>query len=127
MTGRMVCFLVHILIPLQQRDCNNTALDSHVEHLVRHLNATIHKTVRYETETFYEIAVCDEDTVALLRDFPTPFSVLKIDFLQNKQNLFTYRKHHSPPRIPLLKNIYWLAKSTERWKLPTSHVQYQTI
>ena len=122
----MVCFVVHLLLPLQDREYNNAALERRVEHLTHHTNAIVWKTERYENQRYYQIRVCDEDTVTLLRDFPTPFSVLQIDYLHSGENLYTYRKHHSPPRIRLLKNIYWWAKSTERWKLPILNVLSQT-
>jgi hypothetical protein len=122
----MVCFVIHILLPLHTRTANNAALERRVEHLLHHTNSLVWKTVTLKNQKYYQIRVCDEDTVSLLRDFPTPFTVLQIDYLQSGENLFTYRKHHSPPHIPLLQEIYWLAKSTERWKLPISNVELQT-
>ncbi len=124
--GRMVCFVIHILLPLQSRDSNNAALQRRVEHIVDHANASLWKTLLLKDQTYYQIRVCDEDAVIILRDFPTPFTVLQIDYLQSGESLFTYRKHHSPPHIPLLQKIYWLAKSTERWRLPISNVELQT-
>lgn len=111
----MVCFVVHILLPQRPRTCNNVALQRQVEHLIRHQNGQLCREEEVETSKYYEIRVCDEDTLALLRDFPTPFTVLKIDYLQSGENLYTYRKHKSPPRIQLLKSIYWSAKSAERF------------
>lgn len=122
----MVCFVVHILLPKKPRACNNIALQRQVEHLVRHQNGHLCREEDLESSKYYEIRICDEDTIALLRDFPAPFTVLKIDYLQSGENLFTYRNHKSPPRIPLLKTIYWSAKSTERWNLPISNELSQT-
>jgi hypothetical protein len=124
--GRMVCFVVEILLPVQQRECNNAALQRRIEHLAHHTNASIWNMIRYDDQNYYQFRVCDEDTMTLLRDFPTPFSVLQINYLHSNENLYTYRKHHSPPTVTLLKQIYWLAKSTERWKLPIWNVQPQT-
>lgn len=124
--GRMVCFVVDILVPYHQRESNNIALDRRIGHIARHTNSSIWASKLYEDQKYYQFRVCDEDAITLLRDLPTPFSVLKIDYLQSGENLFTYRNHKSPPHIPLLKQVYWLAKSTERWKLPIWNVQSET-
>lgn len=122
----MVCFVVHIVLPLQPRNSNNAALERRVEHIARHANATLCSKVNLDHMLYYQYRVCENDTITLLRDFPTPFSVLQIDYLQSGENLFTYRKHKSPPHVPLLKQLYWLAKSTECWNLPTLNALPQT-
>ena len=122
----MVCFSVHILIPEPGRESNRLALERRIEHLVDHCNGQVCQMVPLENQQYYDIRICDEDTVGLLRDFPTPFTVVKVDYLQSGENLYTYRKHCPPPHVHLLKQIYWLAKSTERWRLPILNVLPQT-
>jgi hypothetical protein len=112
----MVCFALDIVVAIP-RGGNMGAVERRVEHLVRHCDADQTKQVLSDNSISYSIRVCDESTVALLRDLPQPFNVSKIDLLATGENLYTYRKHHEPPRIPLLKDVYWLAKSTERWKI----------
>lgn len=122
----MVCFVLHITQPLKDRECSNVALERRIQHLARHCNAHLSASIEVGRTKEYEVKVCDEDTVAFLRDFPIPFAVNKIDVLHSKYNLYTHRQHHSPPQIPLLKDIYWLAKSTERWHTPISNELYHT-
>jgi hypothetical protein len=122
----MVCFSVHILIPEPGRESNRIALEQRIQYIVKQCTGQVYKILSLENQQYYEIRTCDEDTVSLLRDLPTPFTVVKVDYLQSGENLYTYRKHCSPPRIHLLKQIYWLAKSTERWRLPISNVLSQT-
>jgi hypothetical protein len=122
----MVCFSIQIFIPQQQRESNNAVIHQKVKQICKYMNAEIMKEEQQSTLKFYEIRACDNDTVGLLRDLPTPFAVGRIDFLHFNTNLYLHRKHHAPPRIPLLKDIYWLAKSTERWKLPIWNVPLET-
>ena len=122
----MVCFTVHIALPQPGRESNTLALERRIEHLVRHCNAQITQEQEIDKQRYYEIRVCNEDGVSLLRDFPSPFTVLKVDYLHTDGNLYTYRKHCPPPRTTLLKQVYWLAKSTERWRLPILDVLPQT-
>lgn len=122
----MVCFVLHITQPLGNRECNNVALERRIQHLAHHCNAQLSASIQVGRTKEYEVKLCDHDTVAFLRDFPIPFAVNKIDVLHSNYNLYTHRKHHSPPQIPLLKDIYWLAKSTERWRTPISNELYQT-
>lgn len=65
--------------------------------------------------THYKICVCDEETVALLRDLPQPFSVNQITFKRTGGTLYVFKHHKQPPPIPLLRDVYWMAKSAERW------------
>ena len=122
----MVCFRIHLCFPPSKRESSNSALQSRIEHIIRHSNASITGFIEYRGIQEYQISICDEETVALLRDLPTPFAVSNIDILHSNINLYKHRQHQSPPRIPLLQNIYWLAKSTERWQTPISHELSQT-
>jgi hypothetical protein len=115
--SRMVCFSIELLVPKSERDYGNRAVLRRVEHLLRHCNTNYEKVKETESFWLYLVQICDEDAVTLLRDLPTPFNVLAINILHTKENLYTYRKHRSPPPILLYKKVYWLAKSTERWKL----------
>ncbi len=117
----MVCFEVEITLALSQR-VNQGALERRVEHVVRHCNADLRKVSQTDFAIDYTIRLCDEETKTLLRDLPTPFNVKRVTILRTKSPLYTYRNHHVPPQIPLLQDIYWLAKSTERWKILESQV-----
>lgn len=122
----MVCFSLQIFIPQQKRQFNNAAIERRVKHTIHHMNAQIYKEDEQNGMKFYEVRICDEDTVGLLRDLPLPFAVGRIDMPHYNANLYLYKHHHAPPRVPLLKDIYWLAKSTERWKLPIWNVPLET-
>jgi hypothetical protein len=111
----MVCFSVDIVLQIPKRS-NVEALERRVAHLMHHCNADYTKQKQTENLFFYNARICDEDAVTLLRDFPTPFNVQCITLLHTGETLYLYRKHHNPPPILLYKKIYWLAKSTERWK-----------
>lgn len=113
--GRMVCFELEISLLLHQRS-NEAALDQRIQHIARHCNADLRKLTTTDSTMEYVIRVCDEATTCFLHDCPTPFIVKKITFLHTGETLYLHRKHHEPPCIKLLKDVYWLAKSTERWK-----------
>ena len=119
----MVCFSIQIFVPQQEKESNNSVLDRRVKQICKYMNAKIYQEQEKGDLKFYEVRLCDTDAVGLLRDLPTPFAVGRIDILHVNTNLYLHRNHHPPPRIPLLKDIYWLAKSTERWNLPISHDQ----
>lgn len=110
----MVCFEVEISLFVPEKG-NPAALDSRVQHLARHINADLRKLSQTNGLIEYSFRLCDEDAKTLLRDFPTPFHVKKISLLHPGGLLYLYKNHREPPRVPLLKDIYWLAKSTERW------------
>ena len=112
----MVCFELQISLLLHQRS-NQAALDQQIKHLAHHCNADLQKLTQTASTMDYVIRICDESTVSFLRDCPTPFHVKKISLLRTGETLYLYRRHHEPPSIKLLKDIYWLAKSTERWKV----------
>jgi hypothetical protein len=112
----MVCFELEVSLILHQRS-NEAALDRQIQHLVRHCNADLRNFTQTVGAMDYSIRVCDQSAASLLRDFPTPFNVKKITLMRTGEILYLHRKHSMPPRIPLLKDIYWLAKSTERWKV----------
>ena len=112
-TDRMVCFELEISLHLQQRS-NQAALEQRIQHLARHCNADIRKLSTGSTMD-YVLRVCDEATVCFLRDCPTPFHVKKITILRTGELLYLHRNHHQPPSIKLFQDVYWLAKSTERW------------
>lgn len=113
----MVCFVIELSVGKSEREMNNEAIQRRILHLARHCNADIQKTNETSTRFYYRVQLCDADAVSLLRDMPQPFHVQQITLLHSKQVLYVYRKHETPPPIPLLKSVYWLAKSTERWKL----------
>ncbi len=113
----MVCFSIRFLVPIHKRIMNDIALETRIKHILRHANAELDGVSSEEFVRQYIVRVCDEDTILLLRDLPVPFQVLSIDYLQSGDNLYTYRAHRSPPFVPLLQKIYWLAKSTEKWTL----------
>ena len=117
----MVCFEVEISLLVPDKGIP-AALDRRVQHLARHCNADLRKVCQTASCIDYYLRLCDEDAKTLLRDFPTPFNVKKITLLHPGGVLYLHRNHHSPPRIPLLKDVYWLAKSTERWKVLDSCV-----
>jgi hypothetical protein len=112
----MVCFEIELSLFILPK-ANRNALDQRVQHLMRHCNADIQKLSQTDSSIEYKFRVCDESATSLLRDFPTPFNVKKITILRTGETLYLYRHHHEPPQIPLLKNVYWLAKSTERWRI----------
>ena len=74
----MVCFQIQIVFPKEERARTNAALDSRVRHILKHNLASIVKTEDTATTLEYVVAVCDESTVDLLRDLPTPFLVKRI-------------------------------------------------
>lgn len=113
----MVCFEVKVVVPKSGRVMNNEVIQRKIGHLARHCNADYKKTQETENNYYYTIRLCDEDAVTLLRDLPTPFHVERISILRTNEILYIYRRHISPPHYYLLKEIYWLAKSTERWTL----------
>lgn len=112
----MVCFEVEISLAIRDR-ASPAALESRVHHLAHHCNADLKRVSQTENTIEYSLRLCDEDAKTLLRDFPTPFNVKKIILLHPGSILYLHRNHHEPPRIPLLKDVYWLAKSTERWRV----------
>jgi hypothetical protein len=111
----MVCFKLEIAVPKMKRQCNNIALESRMKHLLKHYNADYSKLKETAEFTHYKVLVCDEETVSLLRDFPQPFGVTTITLLRTGENLYTFKQHHQPPPNPLLRDVYWMAKSTEKW------------
>jgi len=112
----MVCFEIEITVAIPHR-ANQEAIERRVQHLARHCNADIHKICQTNEAIDYKFRLCDGDGKTLLRDFPTPFNVKQITILRPETVLYLHRNHQEPPRVPLLKDVYWLAKSTERWRL----------
>ena len=112
----MVCFQVEICIPRREREQNEAALESRIQHILKHNNAEYKKLTETEDKRTYSIRVCDEETVSVLRDFPQPFHVKQIQLSRSGEILYLYRRHFQPPRIPLFQNVYWMAKSAEKWK-----------
>ena len=111
----MVCFELEIICQIPKNG-NQAAIERRVEYILRHCNAESQRKESSNTTISYVIRVCDDGAVGILRDLPTPFNVTYINILSGG-NLYTYRNHREPPRIRVLKDIYWLAKSTERWKI----------
>lgn len=112
----MVCFEIEISLLLHQRS-NQAALERQIQHLARHCTADLRKLSIGASTMNYSLRLCDESAACFLRDCPTPFHVKKITILRTGELLYLHRKHHEPPPIKLLKDVYWLAKSTERWKI----------
>jgi hypothetical protein len=112
----MVCFDIEISVAIPQR-ANQGAMERSIQHLARHCNADIQKICQTNEAIDYKFRLCDGDGKTLLRDFPTPFNVKQITILRPETILYLHREHHEPPRSTLLKDVYWLAKSTERWKV----------
>jgi len=106
---------MELVLPKQKRELCNLAIQSRVEHIVKNCNGILKSVKETEGYLVYEAVVCNEDASTLLRDLPMPFCVKKIDILSTGKNLYLFRKHCQPPSSPLYKNVYWLAKSTERY------------
>ena len=114
----MVCFIIKLQVNIPSHGERGT-IQRLTEHVFFHSNADFSKTAETITCFFYSIRVCDEDTLTVLRDLPQPFHVESIHYLQSGDPLYMYRRHKQPPFNPLLQDIYWLAKSTEKWKFLT--------
>ena len=116
----MVCFVIELVLPLSKKPSNDVVIQRRFEHLIHHLNAESEKIKETDELRHYIVRLCDEDAITLLRDMPLPFNVVSILIQRTGEFLYQHRRHHSPPQIPLYKSVYWLAKSTERWKLTES-------
>jgi hypothetical protein len=112
----MVCFRIDLVFPKQVTKNSYTGvIEARAEHLFKHRNAAIKGKIDTPSSVEYIVSVCDQDTVELLRDLPTPFIVKSITLLYTKQVLYLHKKHHQPPCDKIFRDVYWLAKSTERW------------
>jgi hypothetical protein len=111
----MSCFQIELVLHKHNRALYNRALERQVEHIVKNCNGSMVHLDETKEAITYTIQVCDEDAALLLRDFPMPFYVKKIDFLHNKENLYIFQKRCLPPAQPLSKKVYWLAKSVEKY------------
>jgi hypothetical protein len=108
---------MELVLPKQRRELCNLAAQSRAEHIVKNSRATLRNVNETKESIVYEVIVCNEDASTLLRDFPMPFYVKKIDIVSTGHNLYLFRKHRRLPSSEhvLYKNVYWLAKSTERY------------
>ena len=113
----MVCFVIELVLPKSSKANNDVVIQRRFEHIVHHLNAESEKIKETDELRHYIVRLCDEDAITLLRDIPLPFNVMSIVIQRTNEFLYEHRRHHTPPPIHLYKSVYWLAKSTERWKL----------
>lgn len=111
----MSCFSIEIVLPKQRRELCNLAAESRVEHIVKNCNGILKSRDESKDCMTYTIIVCNEDAAILLRDFPMPFYVQKIEILSTGYPIYLFRKRCQPPSSLLHKHVYWLAKSTERY------------
>lgn len=119
----MVCFEIEIAFPLSWRDDSNNVFLHRIEHLRKHYNGDALQTSLKETYQHLTFAFCDEDAVGFLRDVPHPTICVQIKFLRTDVALYSNYKYTGrkvvPPKAPLLKKVYWMASSLERWYRPT--------
>ena len=70
----------------------------------------------------YHVALCDQDAIQFLNDIPQPLFVKEIRYLYDPKLLLFSNRWLSgaiePNRKPLTlieKDVFWAAKTTERW------------
>ena len=114
----MVCFEVLLAYPYSPRDVINTMNEKKLEYL-RKVHLADYIGTYIENNTVYlQLAICDDDAVSLLRDVPPSVYCVWIKFLRSEIFLYSNKKVTGtsviPPRLHLLKKIYWSASQLER-------------
>jgi hypothetical protein len=122
----MVCLELEIAFPIPPRYASEQTYLQRIDHLRKHYNADF-IAKHYKGDFVHALfAVCDEEAAGFLRDLPAPTFCVKISYLRNDTVLYTNYKYtglYTPaPKILILKKIYWLASSLEKWqpKFPQS-------
>jgi hypothetical protein len=120
----MVCFDIHLAFEVHQRSVVNDQNLRRIHHLAKHCLGTL-ETISYEKGfAFCNIHLCDEDAVAFLRDVPQPVFVTTIKMLRSPVLFYSFYKWSGTevraPKLLLLKNVFWMAKSLESRFTPAS-------
>lgn len=122
----MSCFGIYIHYPKSGRKHIDRMNEKFLFERTRHIRAPfqILDTSTLET-THYYTQLCSEDVIQLLKDLNYPFYIARIEFLAHPYVLFVNRyrsrewlktdKQRILPKGKVMKDIYWLATSTERW------------
>jgi hypothetical protein len=123
----MVCFEVEIAVPLSQRHDSNNVFLQRIDHLRKHYNGDPLQSFVKQNYRHLRFAFCDEDAVGFLRDVPHATICVQIKFIRTDILLYSNYKYTGtssvPPKQLLLKKVYWMASSLERWYQPTQSFQ----
>ncbi len=114
----MVCFSILFAQPEIKIERQKIVQDMRFQHLCKHYNAEQIGRFCMDGMEYLEIAVCDLEAIALLRDVPEPLTCVFVKI--HRKDIFLY-KHYKmlkdeciPPRDPFLKRVYWTASQLER-------------
>lgn len=119
----MVCFDIFLAYPLHSREKRNVVFAARIKHLRRHYNVDETSSFSTDSTRYVRVSVCDDDAIGFLRDLPEPTYCVWIRFLRSNALFYANSKATGnwvvPPKELLLKRVYWLASSLEKWQAST--------
>ena len=113
----MVCFTIAFAQPVIHQPRKKITQDMRIQHICKHTNAEILSRAVLEGVEYFEMAVCDNEAIDLLRDMPEPITCLSIKF--HKKDIALYKNYKIlkeecvPPTNSYLKRVYWTASQLE--------------
>jgi hypothetical protein len=125
-SAKMSCFGIYIHYPVTGKRNIDRMNEKFLFDRTRHIRAPFQILDTSTLEmTHYYVVLCYEDVVQLIKDLHYPFYIARIEFMAHPYVLFVNRytprewlkteKQKIIPKGKMMKDIYWLATSTERW------------
>lgn len=116
----MTCYNIFVGYPTDENARINLMNSHRFQQLIRIHRAVFVNEEKQEPYVLKEIALCDEDAAALIRDLPEPFFIAAVVVRMTKtlfyiSPLLMTSKRPVPPRYGSVeKEIYWWAASCEK-------------
>lgn len=116
----MTCYNIYVGYPNDENHRVNLMNRHHFQQLVRRHRALFLTEEKHPPYDIHEVALCDSDAAAFIRDLPEPFFIAAIVIRATKILFYTSphlktNKRPFPPRGgPVEKDIYWWAASCEK-------------
>ena len=121
----MVCFRIVFAQPVIKIERQKIVQDVRFQHLCKLYNAEQIGRFTMDGMEYLEVAVCDLESIALLRDVPEPLTCFSVKLYRNDTFLYKHYKMMKeeciPPRDPFLKRVYWTASQLESRLKPYSN------